>query len=82
MRSRKLVSSALAIAAFGATAAALTGARRGETIETVDFGTKVTATQPVHDARLGSVSDADVKEFIIPITHDTIEIAKGVKYDA
>jgi nitrite reductase (NO-forming) len=27
------------------------------------------------------VSDADVKEFIIPITHDTIEIAKGVKYE-
>jgi nitrite reductase (NO-forming) len=81
MRSRKLISFTLATVALGAAAFALTAAREGETVEVVDFGKKITATQPAYDARLAAPSDADVKEFIIPITHDTIEIAKGVKYE-
>jgi nitrite reductase (NO-forming) len=81
MYSRKLVPLALALAAFGASGFALTGARGGPAVERVDFGTTITATNPAYDARLAPASEADVKEFVIPITHDTIEIAKGVKYE-
>ena len=81
MRSRDLVSSALFLGVIGAAAVALTGARRGDSIEVTDFGTKITATNPAYDARLAPVTDPRVKEFIIPITHDTIEIAKGVRYE-
>ena len=81
MRSRNLVSSAVVLGALGAAAVALTGARRGDSVEVTDFGTKITATTPAYDARLAPATDPTVKEFIIPITHDTIEIAKGVKYE-
>jgi len=81
MRSRTLVPSVLAVVALGAGAFALTGARRTAAPEVVDFGKTVTATTPAYDARLAPVSNARVKEFIIPITHDTIEIASGVKYE-
>jgi nitrite reductase (NO-forming) len=50
-------------------------------IERVDFGTTVTATAPAFDARVAPASRAAVKEFRIPMTHRTIEIAPGVKYD-
>jgi nitrite reductase (NO-forming) len=81
MRSRKLITTTVAIGALGAGTLALLGAGRGQRVERVDFGTTVTATVPAYDARLKPASDADVKEFVIPITHDTIEIAKGVKYE-
>jgi nitrite reductase (NO-forming) len=66
---------------MGAGALALTAARGGQTVERVDFGTVRTATVPAFDASVKPASDADIKEFVIPITHDTIEIAKGVKYE-
>ena len=80
MRSRKLVSSVaiLATAVIGGTS--LVGARRGDSVEYTDFARVVRATTPAYDARLAPASDADVKVFRIPITDDTIEIAKGVKY--
>jgi nitrite reductase (NO-forming) len=81
MRSRKLVTSAAAAVALAGGVFALTAARGGKTVEVVDFNRTVVATQPAYDARLQPASRADVKEFIIPITHDTIEIAKGVKYE-
>lgn len=81
MRSRKLVSSAVALATLTAGFVALTAARRGEQIESVDFGRRATATRPVFDARLAPVSDAEVKEFRIPIADARIEIAKGVTYE-
>ena len=71
-------SAATVIAASGA---ALLGASRGDTIERVDFTTTRVATSPAYDARLEPASDASIKEFIIPVTHDTIEIAAGVKYE-
>jgi nitrite reductase (NO-forming) len=49
-------------------------------VERIDFGTTVTATDPAFDARIAPVSEARVKEFRIPMTHRTIEIAPGVKY--
>jgi nitrite reductase (NO-forming) len=49
-------------------------------VERVDFSATRTATTPVFDARLKPASAAHVKEFRIPMSHDTIEIAKGVRY--
>ena len=80
-RRRRLVQISIGAAALALGAVAVTGARRGNQVERVDFGVKKTATQPSYDARLQPASDADIKEFVIPITHDTIEIAKGVKYE-
>ena len=49
-------------------------------IEVTDFTVVRTSTTPAFDARLKPASNAEIKEFIIPITHETIEIADGVKY--
>lgn len=81
MRSRTLLTTLSATVAIGAGALVLAGARGGESVERVDFNVTRTATTPAYDAALKPASDADVKEFIIPITHDTIEIKKGVKYE-
>lgn len=82
MRSRSLITSVAAAAALGAATLALVGARRGQKIERVDFDKTITATSPAYDARLAPVSDAEVKEFRIPIKDATIQIADGVKYSA
>jgi nitrite reductase (NO-forming) len=81
MYSLKIVSWTLAAAALGTVVFSFSGARGGVSSEVVDFGRTRTAIHPAYDARLAPVTDAEVKEFIIPITHDTIEIAKGVKYE-
>ena len=81
MRSRTLVSSAAALLAIGALGVVVTAARRSDVVERIDFHTVVTATTPSYDARVAPASDARVREFVIPITHDTIEISKGVKYE-
>ncbi|MEO8201643.1 MAG: multicopper oxidase domain-containing protein [Gemmatimonadota bacterium] len=49
-------------------------------VDRVDFARTRTATSPAYDARVSPVSSAGVKEFRIPMTHDTIEISKGVRY--
>ena len=54
--------------------------RSNNKVETVDFGVVKTAVAPAFNAELKPASDARIKEFIIPVTHDTIEIADGVKY--
>jgi nitrite reductase (NO-forming) len=81
MRYRKLVSSVVAVTMLGLAGVALTAARRGDRIERTDFHSVVTATTPAYDARVAPASDANIREFIIPITHDTIEISKDVKYE-
>jgi nitrite reductase (NO-forming) len=48
--------------------------------QSIDFATTVTTTTPAFDAEVAPVSRAAVKEFRIPISHDTVEIAAGVKY--
>lgn len=53
--------------------------RRGR-IERTDFDAVRTATVPAYDARIKPAGDAGIKEFRIPMTHETIEIANGVKY--
>lgn len=65
-----------------AAGAAMTAARRGgAAVETIDFGTVRTALTPAFDATAPEPSDARVKEFRIPMTHETIEIADGKTYD-
>ena len=81
MRSRTVVTTLSATVAIAAGVVVLAGARGGESVERVDFNVTRTATTPAYDASLKPASDADVKEFIIPITHDTIEIKPGVKYE-
>jgi nitrite reductase (NO-forming) len=80
LEKRTIVSLATS-AAIGVGAAGALGARRGPAIESVDFAKTVTATEPAFDATLEPVSDADVKEFRIPITDERIEIADDVSYD-
>ena len=80
MRSRNLIASTIALLALAGGAIGLTAARRGPSVERVDFEKVVRATTPAFDARLAPVSDADVKEFRIPIKDATLEIAKGVTY--
>ena len=81
MRSQKITTTLVAVAALGAGAIGITAARRGDTVERVDFGIARRATSPAYDARLAPASRANVKEFIIPITHDTVEIANATKYE-
>ena len=70
-----------AVIVVAGSTAALIGATRGDTIERIDFGVTRVATSPAYDARLAPATDATIREFIIPVTHDTIEIAAGVRYE-
>ena len=81
MRSRTLVSTVIGLSGMAAVALTLTAARREPSVSRVDFGNTAVATQPTYDARVAPAADPTIKEFVIPITHDTIEIAKGVKYE-
>ena len=60
---------------------ALTAARRTPRVEVVDFAVTRTATTPAFDARVQPATDATQRTFRIPVTHDTIEIADGVRYE-
>ena len=77
---RKLAISIATLGALGMVGAVITAARRAPTVERIDFGVTKTVTSPTYAAELKPASDAPIKEFVIPITDDTIEIASGVKY--
>ncbi|HUP18980.1 MAG TPA: multicopper oxidase domain-containing protein [Gemmatimonadota bacterium] len=81
MTLRSTLPLALALAAMAAGLVALAAADRSPTLERVDCGRVVTPTQPAHRAEIAPASDARVREFRIPITHETIEIAPGKTYD-
>jgi len=81
MRSTNLIATLGLITATGIGAATLLGARGSDRIERIDFHTTRTATTPAFDAVLAPATDARIREFIIPVTHETIEIAKGVMYE-
>lgn len=49
-------------------------------VERVDFGVTRRSVTPGYDAAVAPVSRAAIKEFRIPMTQDTIEIASGVRY--
>ena len=71
----------LAVAGVAAAAAVTTATSRSGRTEVTDFGVTRTATTPVYDAAVRPASDAKTKVFRIPITHDTIEIADGTRYE-
>ena len=81
MSARRTVWGTAVLVALAAAGLAMTAARRGAEIQTIDFGVTRTAIAPAFDATAPRPSDARVKEFRIPMTHDTIEIAEGVTYD-
>ncbi len=54
---------------------------RGIEVDYTDFGVVRTPTQPAFRAEVGAPSSAPIKEFRIPITHETLEIADGVVYN-
>ena len=80
MTRRTLTLTAATAALLGTTAMFLAGAGRAPAVERIDFGVTRTAVTPAYDARVRPASDARIKEFRIPMTHDTITIAGGVKY--
>ena len=49
-------------------------------IERTDFDGVRTRTEPAFDARVRPADDAGIKEFRIPMSHETIEISRGVRY--
>lgn len=74
------------IAAVGIIALVLGGWAAGSagssgTVERVDFGVVKTPVEPAFQAEIAPASEAPIKEFRIPITHDTIEIADGKTYE-
>ena len=80
MTSTQLVAALITTAIITATGGIADHASRARKVSRTDFGTRVTATSPTYDAALPSMSDAGIKEFRIPITNATTEIADGVKY--
>ena len=54
--------------------------QRPARVAAVDFAVTVTPTQPTYAAAVAPVDPAPIKQFRIPITHDSIEIAPGVRY--
>lgn len=78
---RRILITVAALAFVAAGAYVLTAAARADLVEYTDFGVTVTPTEPAFLAEVAPPSRAPVKEFRIPITHETIEIAPGVIYD-
>ena len=81
MLPRPIVTSTIALAGAALAFVAMTAAHRTPAIERIDFDRVARATTPAYDARLAPASDADIKDFRIPIKDASLEIAKGVKYD-
>jgi nitrite reductase (NO-forming) len=79
MRNRLAVGGGVAVVLVGVTVMA--GAVRAPEVERVDFGVTRTATTPAYAAEVAPASRARVREFRIPVTHEVIEIANGVKYE-
>lgn len=70
----------LAVAILGLAAYAVGDPTRPLEVERIDLGVGAAEPGEPYDARLEPASDAPIKEFRIPITHSTIEIAPGVEY--
>ncbi|MEX1183232.1 MAG: multicopper oxidase domain-containing protein [Gemmatimonadota bacterium] len=81
MIAKVLVGGLALAAALGTATVAVTGGAASNEVDRVDFGKVITATSPAFDARVAPATEARVKEFRIPMTHRTIEIAPGVNYE-
>jgi nitrite reductase (NO-forming) len=75
-----LIAALASILGVGALLTTAATGGRASGVERTDFDVVRTATTPAFDARLAPAADAGIKEFRIPMTHETIEIANGVKY--
>jgi len=53
---------------------------RPDTVAYTDFGAVTTPVSPAFAAQAPALDPAPIKEFRIPITHDTVEVAPGVRY--
>ncbi len=80
MTKLKLLAAMATVGALGAVVIVNTGARKSAAIDRIDFTTIAPRPTDVYAARLAPASEAPIKEFVIPIEDDTIEIAKGVRY--
>lgn len=80
MTGTQMLAALITTAALTATGGAAKYATRTREVARTDFDKVITATTPVYDAALPSMSDAGIKEFRIPIRDATVEIANGVKY--
>jgi nitrite reductase (NO-forming) len=82
MSVRGIVWSTVVVLAIVTASVAMTAARRGDGgMERIDFGVVRTSLSPTFDATAPAPSAARVKEFRIPMTHETIEIADGKTYE-
>ncbi len=81
MTNRRLAGGVAALALAGAGVLMLAGARSAPVVERVDFGEVRTPVEPSYRAEVEPASEATVREFRIPVTHEEIEIAPGVAYD-
>ena len=81
MSSRILLIGAVAAAAFGVVGYSTFSDQGDAAVDYVDFGQVQTPTTPTYRAEVQPPSGARIKEFRIPITHETIEIADGVTYE-
>jgi nitrite reductase (NO-forming) len=54
---------------------------RPDRVAYTDFGLTRTPASPAFAAEAPDLDPAPIKEFRIPITHDTVEVAPGVRYD-
>lgn len=81
MMTKALFGGLATVAALGTATLAITNNAGANEVERIDFGTTTTAIAPAFDARVMPASDARVREFRIPMTHRTIEIADGVEYE-
>jgi nitrite reductase (NO-forming) len=75
------IAGGIAVVALAGAAAVLAGARTAPAVERTDFGVVRTPIAPSYRAVIEPASKAPVKEFRIPVSHEVIEIAPGVKYD-
>ncbi len=78
----KTILTTLAAAGFAAAAYSLAGGGADPGVLRVDFGVTRTAAEPAFQAALAPADPAPVKEFRIPITHETVTVADGVTYPA
>ena len=81
MLPRPIITTAIALTGAALAFVGMTAARRSPTVERIDFDHVARATTPAYDAKLAPASDADIKDFRIPIKDASLEIAKGVKYE-
>lgn len=81
MKRNILIGMTVAVAIGVASIVAIASNDPEPVVERIDFGQVQHETEPAYRSEVEPASTAPVKEFRIPVTHDTIEIAAGVTYE-